>query len=162
MKTSTLIISLLCLTVAMAQDNQDNQDKPPDGDQAFAEESESDLTELQLESLAIIVGKFVGFVGTGLIIVFHHFLTISIANLLEISFSTLSLVNIPLAGNVLLTIKFRWKNCCLKVIACLLGWGMRRICLEKLSALLLVAYFPSTRTICSNSSPTSFRSASQH
>ena len=161
MKTSSLIISLLlCLTVAMAQDNQD-QDDLPDGDQALAEESESDYTELE-KKFGTFVGKFVGFVGTGLIIVFHHFLTISIANLLEISFSTLSLVNIPLAGNVLLTIKFRWKNCCLKVIACLLGWGVRRICLEKLSPLLPVAYFPSTRTICSNSSPTSFRSASQH
>ena len=74
----------------MAQDNQD-QDDLPDGDKALAEESESDLTELQKK----FVVKFVVIVAGGLIIVSKHFLTISIANLLQISFSTFDLVNIP-------------------------------------------------------------------
>ena len=137
MKTSTLIISLLCLTVAMAQDNQD---KPPDGDQAFAEESESDLTESQKDLENIVrfvfgvldnqdqedlpdgdqalaeesdlkkkfVAKFVSFAVFGLAVVLIHFLKISIANLLQISFSTFNLVNVPLVGkNVILTNDYR-------------------------------------------------------
>ena len=139
MKTSSLIISLLlCLTVAMAQDNQD-QDELPDGDQALAEESESDLTESQKDLENIVrfvfgvldnqdqedlpdgdqalaeesdlkkkfVAKFVSFAVIGLAAVLIHFLKISIANLLQISFSTFNLVNVPLVGNVILTNDYR-------------------------------------------------------
>ena len=80
----------------MAQDNQD-QDDLPDGDQALAEES-----DLKKE-----VAKFVSFAVIGLAVVLIHFLKISIANLLQISFSTFDLVNVPLAGNVILTIDYR-------------------------------------------------------
>ena len=122
----------------MAQDNQD-QDDLPDGDQALAEESESDLTESQKDLENIVrfvfgvldnqdqddlpdgdqalaeesdlkkkfVAKFVSFAVFGLAVVLIHFLKISIASLLQISFSTFNLVNVPLVGNVILTNDYR-------------------------------------------------------
>ena len=117
MKTSTQIISLLlCLTVAMAQDNQDNQDNQesqdnlPDGNQALADELESDLNELKKKLVVKKIGRILLVVFSlvfGLVFVFFHFLMISIANLLQISFSTFNLVNVPLVGNVILTNDYR-------------------------------------------------------
>ena len=126
MKTSTLIISLLlCLTLTKAQDSQvslldswmkrfldinininsldsqdsqtsqDNQNNRPDGKQDLAEESR--------KALAVFVGKLVHFVTSGHFLVLFHFLVISLANLLHISYSSSSLVSVPLVGNVILT-----------------------------------------------------------
>ena len=51
-----------------------------------------------------LFGKIVGFVTSGIFSVYQNYLFKFIANLLQISFPTLDLVIIPLAGNVLLTI----------------------------------------------------------
>ena len=131
MKTSTLIISLLlclALTLTKAQDSQDslldswmkrfldinininsldsqdsqdsqtsqdNQDNRPDGNQDLAEESR--------KALAVFVGKLVHFVTSGHFLVLFYFLVISFANDLQISYSSSSLVSVPLVGNVILT-----------------------------------------------------------
>ena len=130
MKTTTLIISLLlCLALTKAQDSQvslldswmkrfldinininsldsqdsqdsqtsqDNQDNRPDGNQDLAEESR--------KALAVFVGKLVHFVTSGHFLVLFHFLVISFANDLQISYSSSSLVSVPpLVGNVILT-----------------------------------------------------------
>ena len=92
----------------MAQDNQDNQDNQesqdnlPDGNQALADELESDLNELKKKLVVKKIGRIL-LVVFGLVFVFFHFLMISIANLLQISFSTLNLVRVPLVGNIILT-----------------------------------------------------------
>ena len=100
MKTSSLIISLLCLTVTMAQDNQDN---PPDGNQTGTRIIIVNLEELRKAVSESVVVKLVQIVTIGLSLVLFHFLSISLANLLQISYSSWSLVSVPLVGNVILT-----------------------------------------------------------
>ena len=100
MKTSSLIISLLCLTVTKAQDNQDN---PPDGNQTGTRIIIVNLEELRKAVSESVVVKSVQIVTIGLSLVLFHFLSISLANLLQISYSSWSLVSVPLVGNVILT-----------------------------------------------------------
>ena len=50
-----------------------------------------------------VVVKSVQIVTIGLSLVLFHFLSISLANLLQISYSSWSLVSVPLVGNVILT-----------------------------------------------------------
>ena len=167
MKTSTLIFSLLlCLTLTKAQDSQvslldswmkrsldininintldsqDNQDNRPDGNQDLAEESRKALT--------VFVGKLVHFVTSGHFLVLFHFLVICLANLLHISYSSSSLVSVPLVGNVILTNNHR----CISS----LSWEFK---IEGLT-MFWVAYLWSFRTSWWSASPTSSRSASQH
>ena len=101
MKTSSLIISLLCLTVAIAQDNK-AKDNPPDGNHDLAEKSRKAVVVV-VNRKSVSVGKMVHFVKLGLFMVLFHFLNISLTNLLQISYSSFSLVSVPLVGNVILT-----------------------------------------------------------